>query len=606
VTTTTTTTTTTTALRLTPLGGVGQFGRNCLLVEHLCGDVAGDAFLVDCGIRFAGPELPGFDGALPDLERLDAVGDRLRAIVITHGHEDHIGALPFVLRGRRVPVLCTAFTAHFIKRRLARHELSVVSLADVAGGADVGERDVVIDVVPFGAVRQIGNTDTQLTFAAVSHSIPGAAAAVFSTAVGVIVHSGDFRIDPRPILGPPTDMATLIAAAGDTGVRCLLADSTGALTNDDNDATATAHAAGVERSVFPKLQRCFRDDAGGAFAGVVVVGLFASHLQRLALLAEVCRRENRKLVLLGTGLKEVFAMAQAHLGDENGDAGSFLHPENGAAAFADVVIDERSAQNLPRHRLCFAATGTQGERMAALGRLSRSDGQLPVRLGPGDRAVFSARIIPGNELAVQAVVDGFVNLGVDVVVGRSAPHISGHGGQRDLRALISATRPHHFVALHGTPGHLVGHGRVATALGLKPEQVFPLRNGHSIVIDADSARHVDAGAAAEPASVGDDVCDFPRGIASTRLRLRDAGVVVVDVSVVNEDGANTVVITDIVARGVFPAIDMDGATAKAWTRTLNERHRSGLPLDNDDAEKALKRPWKRGFVPAPELIIRQR
>ncbi len=586
----------TTALRLTPLGGVGQFGRNCLLVEHIVDDVAGDAFLIDCGVRFAGPELPGFDSALPDLERLDAVGERLKAIVVTHGHEDHIGALPFVLRGRRVPVFCTAFTAHFIKRRLARHDLGVVEPGD-----EVGDKDVVIDVVPAGAERRL--RDSTLRFTAVSHSIPGAAAAVISTPLGVIVHSGDFRVDPRPVLGPPTDLDTLAQLAGDDGVRCLLADSTGALSDDDSAAAAAAAAAGVERSVMPALRRCFQADDGGPLNGALVVGLFASHLQRLAVLAEACRLEGRKLVLLGTGLKEVFAMAQAHLEHDT----SFLHPETGAEAFADVVIDERSAQNLPRHRLCFAATGTQGERQAALARLSRRDGQLPVQLGPGDRVVFSARVIPGNELAVQHVVDAFVDLGVDVVVGRGAPHVSGHGGQRDLKALLSATRPQAFVALHGTPGHLVGHGKLAQALRLPEGAVYGLRNGHSLVIDAHGARHIESGPAAEPASVGDDICDFPRGIATTRHRLRDGGVVVVDVEVgKNDDGAEVVVVNDIVARGVFPDIDVGGTIASAWARALTDRHRGGLAIDGDDAEKALRRPWKKGFVPAPEIIIRRR
>ena len=317
-------------VRLTPLGGVGRFGKNCLLVQGDDGSV-----LVDCGVRFAGPELPGFDAGLPDLERLASVTD-LRAVIVTHGHEDHIGALPFLLRERpSLPLVSTRYTAQFIERRCKRYDVTPN-----------------ITELPFGAVAKLAGFD--VTFAAVSHSIPGSASLMLGTSVGTIVHSGDFRVDEAPVLGPPTDTATLAAAAGDAGVRCLLADSTGALTDDTGDAL-TGTRAGIERSVLPKLLRCFDDDDGERFGGMVIVGLFASHLQRLALLAEACRQKGRKLVLLGAGLHDVYAIANAHRGADD------FHDETGASSFADVVISEAHAHSLPRERLCLAVTGTQGE-----------------------------------------------------------------------------------------------------------------------------------------------------------------------------------------------------------------------------------------------------
>jgi ribonuclease J len=330
-----------------------------------------------------------------------------------------------------------------------------------------------------------------------------------------------------------------------------------------------------------------------------VVGLFASHLQRLALLAETCRRHRRKLLLLGTGLAEVHAMTLAHRDD------SFLHAETGGAFFADVVIDEATAKNLPRDRLCIAATGTQGEPRAALARLARGDTGLPFSVGAGDRVVFSARVIPGNELKVQAVVDALVDRGCDVVVGRQAPHVSGHGGLRDLQDLIAATRPQGFVALHGTPMHLVAHGQLARTLGVDAARVVGLRDGHSLVLTRDTVRHIESGPAGEPAAVDGEVCDFPRGIARSRRRLHEGGVVVLEVhGVIDDDGHETIAIHGVSARGVFPPVDE--ALTRTFTSILRERHRQGLPLEGDDAEGHLARPWKKRFRPAPEIVVLRR
>ena len=362
-------------LRLTPLGGVGRFGRNCLLIED---EASGGVVVVDCGVRFAGPELPGFDVGLPDLERLGALGNRLLAYIVTHGHEDHIGALPLALRERSAPVYCTSFTARFLQRRCAR----------------LGQKHPPIDVLDYGENRTVGVFS--LSFAAVSHSIPGAASLILHTPVGVIVHSGDFRVDEDPVFGLPTDLDSLSAAAGPEGVACLLADSTGATTAGRN---------GGERAVGPRLEACFHDD-GDPVDGVIFVALFASHLQRLAVLIDVCRRRKRKLVLLGRGLLEVLQMGLAE----------------GCIDGSDVIVDQSALRNLPRHRVCVALTGSQGEERAALARLARRDPSLGVLVEAGDRVVFSARVIPGNERVVQPLVDAFVDQGATVIAGRAAPH----------------------------------------------------------------------------------------------------------------------------------------------------------------------------------------
>lgn len=529
-------------LRLTPLGGVGRFGRNCLLVEDAD---SGDAVVIDCGVRFAGPELPGFDAGLPDLERLSGLGDRLKAYLITHGHEDHIGAMPFALRERRAPIYCTSFTARFLQRRCGRY----------------GEKKPPIDVLAYGEMRTLGAFS--FSFAAVSHSIPGAASLILRTPAGVVVHSGDFRVDMDPVFGAPTDLDSLSEAAGEQGVVCLLADSTGAPLPGRN--------AG-EKSVGVALDAAFVKAPG-----VVFVSLFASHLQRLALLIQSCRLHNRKLVLLGRGLEEALQM-----GLQEG----VLHGD-------DVITDARALQNLPRSRLCVALTGSQGEPRAALARLARRERSLGISVEAGDRVVFSARVIPGNERNVQPLVDDFIDQGAEIIAGREAPHVSGHGHAEDLRLLLAACRPRTFVALHGNPQNLVAHGDIATGTGVAEERIVDLRDGDTLVIDAAGGRrHVEAPRAREPASIEGDVCWFPASLVLSRRRMGTAGVLLAMV-----DGDGFVMLR---SHGLFPPLE----------DALREKLRLGLEAAikdrgdvDDDAKKAVSRAFFRARRDPPELVV---
>lgn len=533
-------------LRLTPLGGVGRFGRNCLLVED---EGSGDAIVVDCGIRFAGPELPGFDAGLPDLERLTAVGPRLKAYVLTHGHEDHIGAMPHALRERHAPIYCTSFTARFVQRRLARY----------------GENRPPIDVLSYGESRQVGVFS--FSFAAVSHSIPGAASLILRTPDGVVVHSGDFRVDDDPVFGDVTDLDSIAAAAGEQGVLALLADSTGAPLVGRNPG---------ERSVRDGLARCFVDDDGVAVHGVVFVSLFASHLQRLALLVEVCREQGRKLVLLGRGLHEAYAMALAE----------------GVVQGADVIADESALKNLPRHRLCVALTGSQGEPRAALARLARRDAAQGVVVEAGDRVVFSARVIPGNEGAVQPMVDAFLDQGADVIAGRAAPHVSGHGYAEDLRLLVTAARPRTFVALHGNPENLHAHGTVVVEAGVDADSVVGMRDGHTLVLDAAGRRqHIEGPRAHEPAAIDGDVCWFPGGIARARQRMSRGGVLVVVVA-----GGDV----RLVPQHMFPEL---GDGLRERVATLLREALSARGQIDDDARRAISRVFYKAQREPPELVV---
>ena len=530
-------------IRLTPLGGVGRFGRNCLLIEHLGLDgTPGDALVVDCGVRFVGDDAPGFDVGLPDLERLGSVGDRLKGYVITHGHEDHIGGLPYALRERQAPVFCTSWTARLIARRCAR----------------VGGAVPAIDVVDFGERRSIGPFTFRLL--AVSHSIPDASCLVLDTPAGTLVHSGDFRVDDDPVLGEKTDMPGL-TAVGDAGVVALLADSTGALTEGKN--------AG-ERSVWPSLQASIEGALGRVF-----VTLFASHLQRLALLLELARQSNRKVGLLGKGLQDTRGLAEAEA----------------RLLFGDGLLEERALQQLPRHRQLWCVTGSQGESGAALARLSRGDESMPP-LERGDRVVVSARVIPGNELRVAEILEALAERGADIVDGRRAPHVSGHGSRQDLEALVLATRPACFVALHGNARNLLAHQELVASAGVEKDRVVDLRDGSSLVISADAGIEGHAAPRAhEPVAAFGEVEYFPRDTIAARQRMGTAGVLVV----VDADPVH------LVCRGIFPRLSED------LERALRQDAAKALALHGTEQGAAalhtLTRHFRRHRRVPPEIVL---
>ncbi|MBI1949338.1 MAG: ribonuclease J [Deltaproteobacteria bacterium] len=531
------------ALRLTPLGGVGRFGRNCLLVELEERGAAGPALLIDCGARFVHDEAPGFDLGLPDLERIGALGDRLLGTVVTHAHEDHIGALPYAARENDKPLWATAFAARMIERRFAR----------------VGQPLGPLHVVELGERRDIGPFSVR--WLAVSHSIPEASALVIDTPVGRLVHSGDFRVDREPVLGPPTDLEGL-TLAGDEGVLCLLADSTGALTEGDNPGEASV-AAALDAAVADAPAR-------------VAVALFASHVQRLQLVADTCRKHGRRLALVGLGLREVHTIAR----------------ELGIITLDDVLIDEADLASFPRSRQCLAVTGTQGEPQSALSRLA-ADVHPTLRLERGDRLVMSARVIPGNEVGVLQVLEAIAERGVDIVDGARAPHVSGHGYAGDLEALLLATRPSTFVALHGNARNLLAHQQVARRAGVPADRVLDLRDGATVRIDDDGSATVQSGERAkEPLAAFGAVEHFPDGAVAARRRMARAGVVVIHA----QGGA-----PDVLLRGLSPALPDE------LLLQVRGQARALLAAAGSEAEAELVRGVARLFRRAgrlpPEVIV---
>ncbi|QQR88708.1 MAG: ribonuclease J [Myxococcales bacterium] len=425
------------AIRLMPLGGLGEVGMNCLMIEH-----DGQIVLIDCGITFYDDD-NGVDVIHPDFSYLESTDSTLVGVVITHGHEDHIGALPYLLKKFHVPIMAPAYAAELIEKRLSEHRFS--KAPDL-------RRIKPHDEYELGPFR--------FTHLPVTHSINGATALAIETAVGTVIHSGDFKIDPTPTDGVHFDAESL-KKLGDEGVRLLLSDST----NID-----TSGVAGSELTVRKALERHIRKAEGA-----VAVAIFASNTYRLSSLVDIAKRSGRKLYPLGRSVQNHLSIARS--------LGLIQHLD-------DVLVDEKSSQDVPRKQLLMVATGTQGETGSALNRIAY-DEHAQATLGPGDLLLMSSRIIPGREKSVFSMLDALERRGVRVLSRKDDPeiHVSGHACQQEQRRMIQFTRPQSFIPVHGTFHHLNRHAALATDLGIRDTLV--IENGDVVELSAEGMEIVE-------------------------------------------------------------------------------------------------------------------
>jgi ribonuclease J len=478
-------------VRIVPLGGLGEVGMNCLAVE-----ADGRIAVVDCGVLFP-DENVGVDVIAPDLTWLLERRERVGAVFLTHGHEDHVGALPFLLRHLQVPVYGTRFTLAVVRGRLAEAGLA----------ADLRE------VAP-GDVREAGPDAPLLAeWIAVTHSIPDACALALTTPQGTILHTGDFKLDEAPVDGRRTDLGRL-EALGRAGVRLLLSDSTNA---DLPGSTLSESAVG------PALADVMHDATGRVF-----VATFASNLHRLQQVVRAAAASGRRLAVLGRGMVEAFELGRA--------LGYLTEP-----AWLPVTPDE--ARRLPPRELAVLTTGTQGEPRSALTRLAR--GEHPdLAIQRGDTVVLSSRRIPGNELPVGRLVDdlcrrGAVVLG-DTRRGEAPLHASGHAHEGEQRRLLALVRPERFMPVHGQYRHLSAHLGHAVAEGVPRERCHLLTDGQALELD-------DAGARVLPERVPtgrvyatrDDLgaSDVPHLVVQDRRLLAEAGLCIAVLAVSRSTGA---------------------------------------------------------------------
>lgn len=423
------------SLKVIPLGGLGAIGKNMTVFEY------GDALLVvDTGLMFPDDEMLGIDLVLPDFSYVVENRERVVGIVITHGHEDHVGALPYLLREVNVPVYGTRLTLGLINSKLGEHGLQgKVSLNEITT-----EKELRLG--PF-----------RLEFLEVSHSIPDGVGLGIHTPVGTVVHSGDFKLDQAPIDGRPTAIQRF-AELGRKGVLLLLSDSTNA---------DTPGFTGPERSVGEKLNSIF-----ALAPGRIIIASFASHIHRIQQVLDTAARHGRSVAIVGRSMVKNVNIA-ANLG--------YLRVPEG------LVVRPSEINYLPPQRVVVLCTGSQGEPLSALARIAARD-HPTVEIIKGDTVIISARPVPGNESSVYRTIDRLFAAGARVIYGMQAGvHVSGHAATEELKVMLNLVRPKYFVPIHGEHRHLYFHSEIAQEVGIPEENIFLLENGDVLELRSDRA-----------------------------------------------------------------------------------------------------------------------
>jgi ribonuclease J len=465
-------------ISITPLGGLGEIGMNLMVYE-----TADSAVVVDCGMMFPDASTLGVDVIVPDMTYLFERASRVKAIILTHGHEDHIGALPFLVEQVKAPVYGMPLTLGFVRDKLIEF-----GLQDDVELRPLQPRDVI----------DLG--DIQVEAIRVTHSIVDAIGLAIRTPAGVVIHTGDFKIDHTPVDGKTTDLARF-AAYGEEGVLALLSDSTNAL--------VPGHCPS-ERSVGSGLDAVFARTEGR-----IIVTTFASHIHRVQQVIDLAKKHKRKVVMLGRSLVDNSETAER--------LGYLRIPRE---VRANGVIEE--------HRTVIMTTGTQGEPSSALTRMSLGEHKQVV-IGRGDVVVISARAIPGNERAISHLIDNLYRRGAEVLTWDNADvHVSGHACEEELKLMLNVTRPRFFIPIHGTLRHLIHHARLAEAVGVPHGAV--ITNGQVAVIDpdADALRVLDDRVPHGKVFIDGEAEEVPEVVVRDRQHLAEDGFVIVVVAVDSE------------------------------------------------------------------------
>ena len=417
-------------LRIVALGGLGEVGRNMTVFEH-----DGRLLIVDCGVLFPDPDTPGVDLILPDFSAIDDRLDRVEALVLTHAHEDHIGAVPFLLRRRPdIPLVGSRLTLALTTSKLSEHRLTPSSVEVQAGWNG-----------PFGPF--------ELEFFAVNHSIPDALAVAISTRAGVVLHTGDFKMDQLPLDGRLTDLGGF-ARLGASGVDLLMADST----NAEVPGIVTS-----ERAISPVLSEVF-----GAAEQRIIVSCFASHVHRVQQVLDAAADHGRKVALVGRSMVRNMNVAR--------ELGYLRVP----SVPGGLLVDLKQAEERPPDEIVLISTGSQGEPMSALSRMAGRD--HPIRIAPGDTVILASSLVPGNETAVSRVINELTRLGARVVhKGNALVHVSGHAPAGELLYVLNMVRPRNFMPVHGEWRHLKAHADLAAQTGIRPESIVVAEDG--MVVD---------------------------------------------------------------------------------------------------------------------------
>ncbi len=529
------------AVRIIPLGGLGEIGKNMTAVEY-----RGKIVVLDCGVEFPSEDMLGIDLVLPDIRWLMERQRDVLAFVITHGHEDHQGALPFVLRRLNRPVYGSRFTLALIKSKLEEHGLlKSVELIEVSDKSH-------LELGPF-----------DLSFIATSHSIPDSLSIVLGTDLGSVVLTGDYRFDHTPIDGRVTDVDAF-ARLGEKGVLALLGDSTNA------EAPGTTAS---ESTVSHAFHQIFAEAEGR-----VIVASFASHIHRIQQAITIAHLHGRKFALSGRSMVKNANIAR-NLG--------YLKVPEGAMIKLTQIDDYRPEEVL------ILSTGSQGEPLSALTRMAFND-HPQVELHEGDTVVISAKAIPGNERSVTATIDRLLKVGATVIYGeRSGIHVSGHAAQEDLKMMLNLTRPRFLVPVHGEYRMQHMHAELARQSGIPDEDIFILENGDVLELEADNGEIVDKVATGMVFVDGSEIGDPEGLVLRDRQQLAADGILIAVVTVDAQTG-HSVAAPELVARGFLHdderlkgILDECGVALDALMDELGAERVTGQHLIREDITQRL-------------------
>ena len=472
-------------LKIIPLGGLDEIGKNMTVYEY-----GGEIIVVDCGMAFPGDDMYGIDCIIPDVSYLIKNRARIRGLFITHGHEDHVGAIPYVLKQINMPIYCTRFTAGLIKLKLEEHGLV--------------KSTKLITVEPGKTVRA-GKFNVE--FIHVNHSIADSVAFAIHTKMGTVVHTGDFKIDSTPIDGEVIDLARL-GELGKEGVLCLCADST----NVERPGFTPS-----EKTVGATFQRQFQNCEER-----IIVTTFASNVHRIQQVLDAAAACGRKVAGTGRSMENMMKVST--------ELGYMKVPKN-------TLVDINKIKGLPKNKQVIVTTGSQGEEMSALYRMAFST-HKQVEIGAGDKVIISASAIPGNEVTISRVINELFRKGVKVIYDRADMlHVSGHACQEELKIIHALTKPRFFVPLHGEQRMLQIHSQVAQQMGMERNHIAIAENGSVIEITGKTMKLGGTVPAGEVYVDGSGVGDVGAVVMRDRKRLAEDGMVVVVMPISSHDGA---------------------------------------------------------------------
>lgn len=491
-------------LKVIPLGGLGEIGKNMTVVEY-----GNDIIVIDCGVSFPEDDMLGIDLVIPDISYLEKNKDKIKAIILTHGHEDHIGALPYVLKQINVPIYGTKLTLGLVKSKLEEHRINYADLHIVKAK----------DTVKFGSLR--------VEFIKTSHSIADSVALAIHTPVGIIVHTSDFKVDFTPIDGQVIDLARF-ASLGEQGVLALFADSTNVELPGYTMSEKTVGA------VFDKM---FEDAKGR-----IIVASFASNIHRIQQVIDAAYKYNRKLCVSGRSMVNIVNVAT--------ELGYLRMPKN-------MLVDIDNIGRFPDNRIVVLTTGSQGEPMSALARMAASE-HRKLQIKPDDLVIISATAIPGNEKLVSKIINQLFKKGANVIYeGIMDTHVSGHACQEELKLIHTLVKPKFFIPVHGEYRHLKQHAKLAESLGMSKENIFIAELGNVIEFTSNSCRINGSVVAGRVLVDGLGIGDVGNIVLRDRKHLSQDGLMVVVITM-SKDDCSIIAGPDIISRGFVYVRESEG------------------------------------------------